>query len=265
MIPNLTNVQGVIADMDGVLWRGNDPLPGAAEFFAALEIPYVFATNNSTRSVGDYVEKLGKMGITATPAQIVTSATATAAYLAGIYPAGTKIFVVGEAGLKQALQAHGFTLVSATGGQPHLVVAGLDRYLSYDKLAVATLHIQRGAAFIGTNGDKTFPVPQGVAPGAGSILAALETACGHAPQVVVGKPEPPMFEIALQILGTLPEYTLMIGDRLETDILGAQRMGIRTALMLSGISSEADVSVTGIQPEAVYQDLAHFLLEKPFK
>ena len=139
-----------------------------------------------------------------------------------------------------------------------MVVSGIDRAFTYDKLKAATTHIRNGAVFIGTNGDHTFPVPGGLAPGAGSILAAIEAATDTRP-VIIGKPEKPMFEISLQRLGTRPEETLMIGDRIETDIEGAQNASMKTALMLSGVAKQADIINMNPAPDYVFENLAALL------
>jgi 4-nitrophenyl phosphatase len=251
-------IQGVILDMDGVVWRGNQVLNGVFSFTRFLSYkhtPYVFATNNSTRTPDDYAQKLQSIGIPVTPAQVITSATATARYLHEHYPDFSSVFIVGQEGLRQALQAQGFR--EATG-QAQIVVVGLDPELTYDKLRKATFQLNGGAVFIGTNADAGFPEPDGIAPGAGSILAALQTASGRQPKVI-GKPEEPMFEHALAVLGTRPATTLMIGDRLETDIVGARQAGLRSALVLSGVSGEADLARSDIQPDGVFADLAALL------
>lgn len=259
----LNTIRGIITDMDGVLWRGDAPLPGAAAFFRYWHgrIPYVFATNNSSRTVDYYVEKIGKMAIPVERAQIITSSTATADYILQTYPDAKTAFVIGEIGIKTALQNIGLTLVEK-GIQPDLVVAGIDRQFDYQKLKLAADYIRNGAVFIGTNGDKTLPVPDGFIPGAGSILAALTAASGTVPHLI-GKPEAPMFEVALLRLGTSPNQTLMIGDRMETDIVGAARLGIKTALVLSGVTTETAIIHSSehstIQPDFVYDDLAAFL------
>lgn len=254
-------IHGVIADMDGVLWRGDDPLPGASEFFQYLHgrIPYVFATNNSSRTAHYYVEKLTKLQIPVQTNQIITSSSATAAYLVQTYPDAKTAYVVGEIGIRSALQEYGFTLVQE-GTQPDIVVAGIDRDFDYQKLKLASDYIRNGAVFIGTNSDKTLPVPNGFVPGAGSILAAITAASGNPPAHIIGKPEPPMFEVGLMRLGTPPNKTLMIGDRMETDILGAARLGIKTALLLSGVTTEkAIIENSEVQPDMIYEDLAAFL------
>ena len=253
----LDNIRGIVADLDGVVWRAYHPLPGVPDFFQSMNgrIPYAFASNNSSRTVDEYVEKLNGLGIPAEPHQIVSSATATADYLAERYPRGTLMYVIGGPGIKMALQQKGFVLLNAPGRRPDLVVVGIDRTLTYAKMQLAVTHIRAGAVFIGTNGDRTFPIPGGYALGAGSILAAIESATDITP-IVIGKPESPMFEVALQRLGTAPAATLMIGDRLETDIMGANRIGMKSALMLSGIAREADIMNSDYQPDAVYENLA---------
>jgi 4-nitrophenyl phosphatase len=252
----LIDIRGIIADLDGVVWRAYHPLPGASDFFQRIKghIPYVFASNNSSRTVEEYVTKLNGLGIPADAHQIISSATATADYLAERYARGTLMYVIGGPGIKTGLQQKGFVLINAPGQRPDVVVVGIDRTLTYAKMQLAVTHIRNGAVFIGTNGDRTFPIQNGYALGAGSILAALESATDVTP-TVIGKPEPPMFEVALKRLGTTPDATLVIGDRLETDILGAGRLGMKSALMLSGIAREADIMNSDTQPDAIYENL----------
>ncbi|MCU0512057.1 MAG: HAD-IIA family hydrolase [Anaerolineae bacterium] len=251
----LTGMQALIMDMDGVLWRGDEALPGLAAFFAWLRRagrPFVLATNNSSRPPAQYVQKLAGLGVPdILPQQIITSATATAIYLRARYPAGTRVHVVGMDGVRQALLEADFALVEEDAA---VVVAGVDFELTYDKAKRAALMIRAGADFVGTNPDATFPTPEGLIPGAGSILALLETAGGKAP-LVIGKPEPAMFEVALRRLGTLPEQTLMVGDRLDTDIFGAYRAGLKTALVLTGVSRREDVAHSPVLPDAIFEDL----------
>ncbi|MFP4322270.1 MAG: HAD-IIA family hydrolase [Anaerolineales bacterium] len=247
-------LRGVITDMDGVLWRGDVILPGVVDFIQHLieaNIPYVFATNNSSRTVENYLTKLAGLGIPAEADQILSSAVATAAYLAEQYPPGTRVHVVGEQGLRETLTAYGFTVVE---DDPALVIAGIDRHFTYETLRRATDFIRAGVPFIGTNPDKTFPVPEGFAPGAGSVLAALEAAGGVPPQII-GKPAAPMFQVALERLGSTPNTTLMIGDRLETDIHGAAALGIHTALVLTGVATAEDAAHSEPAPDGIYADL----------
>ncbi|MCY4145483.1 MAG: HAD-IIA family hydrolase [Chloroflexi bacterium] len=248
-------VKAVISDMDGVLWRGAVALPGLGEFFDLLfarELDFALATNNSRNTPADYVQKLAKMGVQGIQERhIVTSGTATIRYLRARYPAGSDIFVVGGDGLKQLIVRAGFNLVESGVAA---VVCGIDFDLSYGKLRRASLLIRGGADFIGTNPDSSFPSPDGLVPGAGSILALLESATGRAP-TIIGKPMRGMFDAALGALETQPQDTLMIGDRMNTDIAGAKALGMQTALVLTGVESLASLAVSDVQPDAVYAGL----------
>lgn len=251
---DLKALRAAVLDMDGVLWRGSVLFPGTKtlfDFFREQQIPFVLATNNSTRTVADYVEKLRGMGLAVLPENIITSAVATADYLVATYGKALRVFVVGESGLHQTLLEAGLTPVMSGAD---VVVAGMDRDLTYNKLLHASLMIRNGARFIGTNGDVTFPLPEGLAPGAGTVLAALQVSSGQTP-FVIGKPEPTMFEMALNRLGVSSEEAVMIGDRLETDILGGQRAGLRTALMLSGVTTLETLGQSEIKPDMVFDDV----------
>lgn len=248
-------LRGVISDLDGVLWRGSETLPHAPEFFAFLRaqgIGYALATNNSMNTVAAYVEKLAHAGIVAGRAQIITSAVATAQYIARHYAPGTPVYVVGEAGIREALAERGFPEDPA---HAQIVVVGLDLDVTYEKLKRAALLIRAGADFIGTNGDRTFPLPEGLVPGNGSLLAAVQAATDRAP-VLIGKPEAAMFDVAREVLGTQPEQTLALGDRLDTDILGGQRAGLPTALVLTGITTAGEARASSIRADGVFADLA---------
>ena len=251
----LKGIRAVISDMDGVLWRGMQPLPGLHDFFAYMSgknIGFVLATNNSSKTQMNYVEKLSTLGVNGVqPAHIVTSGTATVSYLRRKFRPGTRLFVVGGAGLKQILTKAGFSLVE---DDADLVVCGIDTDLTYEKLSRATLLIRGGAGFIGTNPDTSFPSPEGLVPGAGSILALLEAASGQRP-IVIGKPSRGMFEAALRQLKAAPEETLMIGDRIETDIEGAQALGIKTALVMSGVEDETSLRASQTKPDCVFEGL----------
>jgi 4-nitrophenyl phosphatase len=254
---NFSDIKAVIMDMDGVLWTGDEPLPGLVPFFDLLrgkEISFALATNNSGKSLATYVEKLARMGVSAVrDEQIITSGTATASYLQTQYPPGTLIHVLGGDGLRQVMTEAGFVLDDAAA---HAVVVGLDPQLTYERLKRAALLIRGGADFIATNQDRTIPSPEGLAPGAGSLVAALKTATDREPLVTIGKPGAPMFEAALRLLGARPEQTLMIGDRLNTDIEGAARVGLKTALVLTGVSTRAEAEAAASPPDGVYDNLA---------
>lgn len=262
-------LEGLILDMDGVLWHGDVPMAGLADFFATLrrlEIDFILATNNATKVAAQYSDKLARFGVVVPAGQILTSAEATAGYLQGLYPAGTPIFVVGDSGLRLALQTAGFQLVSGDGFdlQADLVVAGLSRELSYPQLAQAAALIRRGAPFIATNNDKTFPSEFGPMPGAGAVIAFLEAATDVRP-TIIGKPGRIMFAEAIRRLGSDPAHIAMVGDRLETDIAGAKAAGLQAILLLSGVSGREDLATASHQPDLVLADisqLAHHLSQQ---
>jgi 4-nitrophenyl phosphatase len=253
--------------MDGVLWHGTEPMAGLTDFFDTLyklKIRFILATNNASLTPEQYVAKLAKMGVTVTQDQILTSGTATALYLSKLVkPTETRVFVIGVEGAIQPLIELGFTLTGLyevnNSNNPEkkgadIVVCGKDETLTWQKLATATLNISAGAKFIGTNGDTTLPTELGVTHGNGAILAALEVATGVTP-TIIGKPEPIIYQQALVLLNASPEETVAIGDRLETDILGAVRTGIRSIMVLTGISSEDDLKASDYQPTWVMPDI----------
>lgn len=255
---SLSQIKAVISDMDGVLWRGDNRLPGMVELFAFLrenEIPFALATNNSGRHTDNYVKKLARMGVeNITPHQLVTSATATVDYLKAHYDKGTRLHVIGNEGLFQTLTEAEFTI---TDTDVSAVVVGLDFAFSYDKARQATLLInQQDVAFIGTNPDTSFPSPEGLVPGAGSLIQMIQSVTGIAP-TIIGKPKSAMFEVALARVGARPEETLMIGDRLNTDIQGASAVGMQTAFVLTGVNTRADIE--DIQPDYVFDGLPELL------
>jgi 4-nitrophenyl phosphatase len=249
------SIQALILDMDGVLWQGPQPIGNLPYIFSHIHQKgwkVILATNNATRTPQQYVEHLEGFGVHVEPWQVINSAHAVTSYLSQQYPAGGTVYVIGEAGITEALVENGFN----TGENNVIaVVVSMDRKLSYDKLSRATLLIRSGVPFIGTNPDRTFPIPEGLVPGAGAILAALETATSVKP-IIMGKPSPAMYQLALERLGTTPIDTLVVGDRLETDIAGAQAIGCRTALVLSGVSSEADARAWQPQPDVIARNLA---------
>lgn len=232
----MADITGLIIDMDGVIWRSNKPIGDLMKIFNEIEqkqINYVFATNNSTLTYDSYIEKLNSFGLKINKNQLVTSSIATANYLEKIYPPKTHVYVIGENGLKRAIREKGFLI---TKNDPKAVIVGMDRSFSYEKLKNATLAIRKGSLFIGTNPDKTYPAEDGLHPGTGSILAAVEASTDISPYII-GKPYPTIYETAIQLLAINPENILVIGDRLETDIEGALKLGIKTALVLSGVTS----------------------------
>jgi 4-nitrophenyl phosphatase len=236
------HVKALILDMDGVLWKDTSPigdLSGIFNHINDLGLRVALATNNSSRTVTQYIERLRGFGVTVEPEQIVTSSLALADLLSKRYPRGTGIYVIGEVGMHEALTEKGYSVLPDDVGLEAKVVAmGMDRKITFDKLKIATLLIRRGIPFFGTNPDRTFPTPEGLIPGAGALLASVVTATDVQP-TVVGKPEPYMMEFSLERLGTRREETLVVGDRLETDIAGGQAVGCPTALVLTGVTTRA--------------------------
>lgn len=250
-----TPVKALILDMDGVLWRGAQPIGDLAAIFAEIArkgLKVIMATNNATRTPESYVGRMHGYGVTIEPWQVIHSGEVAAHYLKSLHPTGGPVFIVGEEGLQQALQAEGFW---HSEENVLAVVAAMDRQITYPKLSRATLLIRAGAPFIGTNPDRSFPTPEGQTPGAGSILALLETASGQAP-LIMGKPQTAIYEAALERLGTTPAETLVVGDRIETDIVGAQQMGCPVALVLSGVTTPEEAQTWQPRPNIIADNLA---------
>jgi 4-nitrophenyl phosphatase len=191
------------------------------------------------------------MGVTVQESQVLTSSIATAGYLKGHYPMGSSVYAIGEEGLMGALQDAGFRLSRL---DPVVVVVGFDRDISYAKLREATLLIRSGVPFIATNPDRTLPVPEGLVPGTGTIVAAISAATDQAP-LIVGKPQPLLMEQAMERLGACPASTAAIGDRPETDILSAQRAGVLSILTLSGATDRERLATFDIEPDIVLEDI----------
>jgi 4-nitrophenyl phosphatase len=263
---NFTNIRALIIDMDGVLWHGDQPLPGLKELFQLLrekQLPFILATNNAGMTQDEYVKKLTRMGVTVAHDEILTSSMATALYLAHhYYPSATRVFVIGAEGVRRPLLEKGFTLTSLyevnTLETPNvgadIVVCGLDKEISWDKLATATLNIRAGAKFVGTNADVTLPTERGITHGNGAIIAAIKAATDVEP-VIVGKPEPIMYQQAINLLGIDASEVIAVGDRMNTDILGAVNAGIRSVLVLTGISTREEVASLDYAPTWIMEDI----------
>ena len=256
MTPSPPKIRALVLDLDGVLWRGEQILPGVPELFRLIDergLRCCLASNNATLTLEMVQERLSPIGVQVPPDALVTSAHAAAGYIQRHYRLAPQVLVIGEESLRQALIEAGCTLVDGADGAG-VVVVGMDRGLTWPKLVEAGLAIAAGATFIGTNPDRTFPTERGIGPGNGAILAALEAATGRAP-VIVGKPEPHLFLEAMTRLAVPPEQTLVVGDRLETDIAGGVRAGMRTALLLTGVTSVAEVRGRDVQPDWTFEDL----------
>jgi 4-nitrophenyl phosphatase len=248
---------GIIFDMDGVIYRGNRPIEGARELVNLLhemDVPFVFLTNNSTKTPEMYREKLLEMGIDVPAERIVTSGLATRLYMERHLQPG-RVFVIGGEGLLEEMKHLGWGVIGTEDARKGLwrdvkhVVVGLDPGLTYEKLKYGTLAIRNGASFIGTNPDTTYPAEEGLYPGAGAIIAALRASTEREP-VIIGKPNEPVYEVVMEKLGKVEEVW-MVGDRLDTDVAFAKRFGMKAVMVLTGVSTLGDVEKSEIKPDLV--------------
>lgn len=260
MIP--ADIQALILDMDGVLWRGDAPIGDLSATFARIRqrgLKVTFATNNGTRTPQQYVERLASFGVNVEPWQVVTSAQAVAELLAQRFapnPEAIKVFAIGEQGVLEALNEKGFQVLPIERAQEaQAVVMGIDRQITFQKVVEATLLVRGGIPFYATNPDKTFPTPRGEIPGAGAWIAVIVTATGVEP-IYAGKPAPYLLELARQRMNVTKEETLVVGDRLETDIAGGQAAGMRVALVLSGVSTREQAEAWRPTVDFIADDLA---------
>lgn len=248
--------RGFLIDMDGVIYRSSEMIPGADEFVRHLQetnTPFLFLTNNSQRTRRDVATKLVRMGIPASEKDIFTCAMATARFLAAQKPEGTA-YVIGEGGLLNALHNNGYSIVDH---DPDYVVVGEGRTFTFDMVEKAVRMVMSGAKLIATNLDPNCPTSQGMRPGCGAIVAMLESATGQK-AFSVGKPSPIMMRAARKELGLSADETTIIGDTMETDILGGVQMGYRSVLVLSGGTARSDLSKFAYQPDLVVESVAEF-------
>ncbi|MDR3190050.1 MAG: TIGR01457 family HAD-type hydrolase [Lactobacillaceae bacterium] len=244
----MSKYQGYFIDLDGTIYQGTTPIPAAKRFIQRLEaagVDYLYLTNNSTKTpemVADFLTQ--QHGIPTTTAQVYTSAMATADYVATL-PDVQRVLVVGEVGLRNAITAKGFEIVDTKPADA--VVIGMDRQLTYDKLREATFAIQAGAKFIATNIDTNLPTELGMQPGAGALVAALQTAVQQEP-VVIGKPYTLIMDGALQVTGHTKDEVVMVGDNYNTDILAGLNSDIATLLVYTGVSTPDQVHAAKLQP-----------------
>jgi 4-nitrophenyl phosphatase len=257
MIPS--HIKALILDMDGVLWKADAPIGDLPAIFKRIHergLKYVFATNNGTKTPEEYQQKLAELGVEIDAAQMVTSAMGVAFMLAKKFPKGTKVFVIGEEGVRAALRIQGFQVLSVEdAAQAQVFVMGIDRTITFQKMMEGTLLVRAGIPFYATNADKTFPTPRGEIPGAGAWISVIVTATGVEP-IVAGKPSPYLMELSLEKLGTSKVETLVVGDRLDTDIAAGQAAGCPTALVLSGVSQKVAANVWTPGIDLIADDLA---------
>ncbi len=232
--------KGYLIDLDGTIYRGTEPIPAGKRFVEGLQkrdLPFIFVTNNTTKSPETVANRLAnEFDIHVEPKSVYTATLATIDYMKADHK-GNKVYVIGEAGLIDLILESGFDWDETA---PDYVVVGLDNYLTYEKVVKATLAIQKGATFIGTNPDKNIPTERGLLPGAGSVISFVETAT-QVPPVYIGKPEAIIMDKAVEQLGLKKEEVIMVGDNYETDIQAGIRNGIDTLLVLSGFTKKEDI------------------------
>lgn len=256
---------GYLIDMDGVIYRGGQLIPGADRFIDELRranVPFRFLTNNSQRTRRDVAMRLQRLGINVNEEHIYTCAIATARYLAQQRPGGTA-YVIGEGGLLQALHENGYAIVDK---EPDYVVVGEGRTISFEMVEAALGMILGGAKLIATNLDPNCPTESGLRPGCGATVAMLEAASGKR-AFSVGKPSPVMLRGARKELGLTTDQTVVIGDTMETDILGGVQLGFKTILVLSGGTREEDLDRYAYRPDKIVgsiADLSHEELLQEF-
>jgi NagD protein len=244
---------GFLIDMDGVIYRGGHLIPGADRFINDLrraDVPFRFLTNNSQRTRRDVATRLQRLGIDVEPEHVYTCAMATARYLARQKPGGTA-YVIGEGGLLNALHENGYSVVDK---DPDYVVVGEGRTLSFEMVEAALKMILGGAKLIATNLDPNCPTESGMRPGCGATVAMLEVASG-VKAFSVGKPSPVMLRGARKELGLTTDQTVVIGDTMETDILGGVQLGFKTILVLSGGTSRGDLGRYAYRPEMIVDSI----------
>ena len=259
MPDEIKNKTAFISDMDGVVYHGNRLLPGAAEFVDLLEeqqLKYLFLTNSSERTPRELAEKLARLGVRVSPEHFYTSALATADFLSRQKP-GCTVFAVGEAGLTNALYEKG---ISMNDVDPDYVVIGESRTYSFERLEKAVRLVLGGAKLIGTNPDLTGPAENGIVPATGALIAPIELATGKK-AYFIGKPNPFMMRRAVKFLNAMSRETVIIGDRMDTDIIAGVEAEVDTVLVLSGVTKREDISRFAYTPRYVMSGLAE-LVEK---
>ncbi|CAG9621064.1 TIGR01457 family HAD-type hydrolase [Sutcliffiella rhizosphaerae] len=249
--------QGYLIDLDGTMYRGKEKIEEAGHFVKTLyenNIPYLFVTNNSSRTPQQVAQKLRDFDIPTLDDQVFTTSNATANYIYEYKP-DAKIFVIGEEGIRTALTDKGFQLVEE---KADVVVTGIDRGISYEKLALGAIQIRNGARFISTNGDIAIPTERGLLPGNGSLTSVLTVSTETQP-TFIGKPEKVIMEQALKVLGVPKEETLMIGDNYHTDIMAGMNAGIDTLLVHTGVTTKAHLDTYEEQPTYTVESLSSWI------
>ncbi|WP_068258572.1 HAD-IIA family hydrolase [Janibacter limosus] len=255
---------GLVCDLDGVVYAGDRAIAHAPETLSALNVPVVFATNNASRTPHDVGEHLRRLGVDTTDDAVLTSSQAAARVLARDLPSGSPVLAIGGPGVGEALRAAGLRPVDSDGELAVAVVQGFGHAVTAADLAEAAHAIRAGARWVATNDDATVPTERGPAPGNGSLVAAVRMAVDVDAEVI-GKPHPPMYQMAAEVLGIAPSRMIAVGDRLETDIRGAVVTGMSGALVLTGVHGPADAAAAPreLRPDFIVTDLRGLLEEYP--
>lgn len=259
MPEELKNKTAFISDMDGVIYHGNNLLPGAADFVRMLEkrrLKYLFLTNSSERTPRELAEKLSRLGVDVASEHFYTSALATADFLSRQKP-GCSVFAIGEAGLTNALYEKG---ISMNDVDPDFVVIGETRSYSFERLEKAVHLVLKGAKLIGTNPDLTGPTEKGIVPATGALISPIELSTGKK-GYFIGKPNPFMMRRAVKFLNAMSRETVIIGDRMDTDIIAGVEAEVDTVLVLSGVTKQDDIGKFAYSPKYIMSGLAE-LVEK---
>jgi len=255
----MKSYKGYLIDLDGTMYRGSEQIAEAAGFINELRqrnIPYLFVTNNSSRTPAQVAEKLRNFGIETDNKQVFTTSMATANFIAE-RKADATVYVIGEEGIRNALQEKGLELVEENAD---FLVMGIDRAINYEKLTKACLAVRNGAAFISTNGDIAIPTERGLQPGNGAITSVVAVSTQVKP-IFIGKPESIIIEQALQVLGVSKEEVIMVGDNYDTDIMAGINAGMDTLLVHTGVTKKEHLLQYEKQPTFVVDTLADWQFE----
>lgn len=245
---------GMLFDIDGVIYWGDRLLDGVSELLSwakSKRIPYLFLSNNSSKTPEQVANKLNSLGLDEEPDKVITSSLVTAHYLKEHAARGARVYVIGEEGLLTAVSQAGFQI---TDNDPQFVVVGLDRKLTAEKVRIAVLAIRNGALFLGTNADSTLLTNRGLEPGTGSIVTMVEYETKVKP-IYMGKPHRRIFEMASQRLGLNFADLIMIGDKIDTDIKGAKSLGITTVLVMTGVTTPEDLKNSDAKPDYIIDNI----------
>jgi len=250
--PLAARYAGLVCDLDGVVRRGTDAVPYAVAQLTAVSVPVVYATNNASLTPQDVADQLVSLGLPAGPENVVTSSQAGAAYVATLFPPGSRVLGVGGPGVAAALAEVGLKPVAQAEPAVVAVLQGYGPHVTATDLAEASYAIEDGATWVATNRDATLPTHRGIAPGNGALLGAVATATGSQPTVSTGKPEPPLYDLSVTRLGVPKAQVLAIGDRLDTDILGAMTAGLDSLWVLTGVDDLVSFARAPGRPTPTY-------------